>query len=558
MWQRMLWARRKLASWGHRLASPEWRRRILVPFHLFGIPLLVYAMPIILQGIDNLRLIEVFSTDEALAVSIVTNMIEHRSLVPGLRGSYFFNYGALYFYLSLLLVAAYTLVFPAATTPAVILSLRSTTVLFGVLSLCATYLLARTMYSGRVSLLASLLLVVTPNFLEWSVTAHPDIPQMFFTILAIYYCYRLVLSYSVKTLILASLFAGLSFGTKYAGFLLLPVIGLSNVLSLVKNMSRDSLSWRALLRKLVIDTILVVLVFGIVFIATNPFAILKYDKFIADLTYERRHLAFGHGFRASSEAVEWFDLLASDRIMTSAGFALLFAGLSIWWFSSIRRQEGGILARFDGSSVVLFWIVLYFFYLFFQVNMRQPRFLLPIVPFLVIFAAYGAIRLLSSDFRFLPLNLVIKGVVIVLILLSLGPRIVEGYEFFKIRAGKMQDNPVIAAREWLEANYPPETGIVYDSYSYIPPQFETILRSWGQTEALVADVDPDIIVVNRTISKRFIDPNRATDYVDGPEAYLAIHEFYARLEAEEFPCFHLTKDFGAVRIYERTPRCVNQ
>jgi 4-amino-4-deoxy-L-arabinose transferase-like glycosyltransferase len=555
MWQRVLWARRKLASWGHRLASPEWRRRILVPFHLFGIPLLVYAMPIIVQGVDNIRLISVFSSDEKNIVRMVMYMFRSHTLAP--RVFPFFRHPSLIYYLVGLFVAPYALLFPI-DVPAVIVAARLVSVIFGVFSLCATYLLAARLFNPKVGLLASLFMLTTPNFLEWSVTAHPETPQLFFILLSVYSGSLLIECYRLRDVALASLFAGFAFGTKYAGAFLLPVIWLSCFLALLKGREKSgSRNLRILAWQIILNSVLIVLVFVGAFLLTNPYAAIDFQRFEMDLRYESGHVRTGHVYRGEGGR-EWLKMLSSDRLLgdTVSGLfllSLLMAASDLW-----SHRGRPFLDRLGGSVVAFFWITAFLLYLLLQARYMAAHHLLPTVPFIVIFAAYGAIRLLSSDFRFLPLNLVVRGVVIVLIVLSLGPRIVEDYEFFKKRVGKMQDNTVVAAGEWLEANYPPETRIVYDFYSYIPPQFETIFHSWGQTEALIAERDPDIIIVHGTIRNRFVDPDRATEYVGGPEAYLAIHEFYARLEAEEFPCFRLTKDFGAVRIYERTPACVSE
>lgn len=555
MWQRVLWARRQLAGWGHRLASPEWRGQILVPLVLFGIPLLVYAIPIILQGIDNIRLIEVFSSDEAAIVRMVTYMFQLQTLSPA-RHPYF-KWPSLIYYLVGLFVSPYALLFPI-DVPAVIVAARLVSVVFGVFSLWATYLLAARLFNPRVALLACLFMLTTLNFLELSVIAHPDIPQLFLTLLSVYFGSLLIEHYRLRDVALASLFAGFAFGTKYGGAFLLPVIWLSCFLALLKRQEKSgSCDLRMLAWQVILNSALIVFVFVGAFLLTTPYAAIDFQKFIKDLRWQSEHVQTGHLYRGEG-GWEWLEMLSSDRLLgdTLSGLfllSLLMVASDLW-----SRRGQPFLDRLGGSVVALVWIMVLLLYLLLQARYVAARVVLPIVPFILIFAAYGAIHLLSSDFRFLPLNLVIKGVAIVLSLLSLRPRIVGGHEFFKKRVGKVQDNPVVAAGEWLEANYPPETRIVYDTYSYIPPQFETIFRSWGQTEVFVAEKDPDIIVVHRSIRKRFVDPNRAKEYVDGPDTYLLIHDFYARLEAGEFPCFGLTKDFGAVTIYEGTPACVSE
>jgi len=530
-------------------------RDLVLPLFLFGAPLGIYAFPIIIEGIDNIRLISVFSSDEATIVRMVMHMYQSHTPFP--RRYPLFTWPGLVFCLAGSFVAPYALLFPI-DVPAVIVAARLVSVIFGALSVCATYVLSARLFSRKVALLASLFMLTTPNFLEWSVTAHPETPQLLFILLSVYFSSLLIEHYSPRDVALASLFGGLACGTKYVGAFLVPVIWLACFLALLRRQEEaGSHDLKMLAWQILLNSALIVFVFVGAFLLTTPQAVVEFQQFVKDVRWQGEHVRTGHVYRGKG-GLKWLEMLASDRLLGSALSGLFLLSLLMAANDLLSDRGRPFLERLGGSVVAFIWIMIVLLYLLLQARYVAARFTLPVVPFMVIFAAYGAIRLFSSHSPFVPLDSVLKRVAIVLILLSLGPRIVRDYRFFKTRVEKMQDNPVVAAGEWLAANYPRETRIVYDSYSYIPPKFETVFRSWGQTEAFVSKHDPDIVVVHRSISKRYVDPDSATGYVGGPELYLAIHGFYTRLEAGKFPCFKLTRDFGTVMIYERRAACFGE
>lgn len=186
---------------------------------LSAIALLVFAIPVIPLGADSIRLIQVFSRDEANATMIVTNMIANRSFSTG----GFFGYGALYFYLSAFLAYPFTLLLPLSIETVAIIALGAVCALASVGALFVSYLHARNLCNRTTALLTPVIMLVSTSFLHWSVTAHPDTLQMLLILISLYYTYRLVSgSYKRSYLVMASVFAGLALGTKYAGLSLLP------------------------------------------------------------------------------------------------------------------------------------------------------------------------------------------------------------------------------------------------------------------------------------------------------------------------------------------------
>ena len=94
-------------------------------------------------------------------------------------------------------------------------------------SLWMTYRIGHRVFNPVAASIACVLLAVTPDFLRWSLESHPDFPQLFWVLCALLACCRLANEFRLRWILLASLFAGLAFGTKYIGIFLLPVIALA-------------------------------------------------------------------------------------------------------------------------------------------------------------------------------------------------------------------------------------------------------------------------------------------------------------------------------------------
>jgi hypothetical protein len=178
---------------------------------------------------------------------------------------------------------------------------------------------------------------------------------------------------------------------------------------------------------------------------------------------------------------------------------------------------------------------------------RQPRYALPVLPGLALYA--GAALVWVADR--LPLRSVAAGMLLLVVALPLGLRL-AGYERAQVQR---VDSPAIAERvaagRWLAQVVGPQTPILSDAYAYLPPSFTDVRQSFGLTPAQIAAARPQIIVTDAEIRERFRDPARASTYRDGAAAYQQIAATYGMLEAGALPCFPLLRAFGSVRIYGR-------
>jgi len=136
----------------------------------------------------------------------------------------FGNYGQLYFNIALLplFLMAY---FTEISEQHIIVVLRFVSTVFAIGTITITFFLARHYFGRLAGWLSAFLLSIVPwKFLQLSIVSHPDILQLFFLVLGMYFCCRLVEENNRNWIIWASISAGLAFACKYSGIFLLPII----------------------------------------------------------------------------------------------------------------------------------------------------------------------------------------------------------------------------------------------------------------------------------------------------------------------------------------------
>lgn len=512
---------------------------------------LAYCIPIIIQGTDDFRMIDTFHPDEGTAVTLLSRMIRESSLYPRGYHKYsdgFFHYGAIYFYIDYfgMLVIKNIFFLESISDKMIIISLRLINVIFAILSLGGLYVLSRRIYNFSVAILAGLFLIFTPRVVYWSTNAHPDILQMFFIIISIYFSIRLLEKFSYKYIALSTIFAGLAFGTKYSGIFLLPFICLISIIPLLKQ-KRGSYVQRA--RKILFVLMIIVILFLITFSITNPYALIEFKKFHYTIRYEIDHIKFGHQIKEDVNPLVWFKVLSDPRLLGKVGLVLFFIFIIIT-VVELRVKKINRLWLHKRRFFILGWIFFFLIYLMWSVNYRTWRYLFPIIPFIYIFIAHVISRLFYNRYSIKIPRRLGQLTAIGLVVLVLWPKISLNYVHLNSNLHKVENNPAVEAGRYLEENFPENMKITYDYYSYVPSSFKYATWSYGQNEALINEIKPDLIIVNDDISHRYEDLRQA-GLSKNPEYFRSCHLFYAKLENNQFSPYQKIKDFGRVRIYKR-------
>ena len=520
------------------------------PLVLLGAATAIYILVLarlLPVGADDFGIAGVFSTDEQLAGRIVHGMLTRRTLNP----DHFFAYGALYHELTALLLAPFRVA--GLGERGVLVGLRTVALLSGAATLALTYALGARLFGAWAGLLAALLIACSAELLAWSVTAHPDTLQLALLTGGVLAVCGVRDRPSRPRIALAALLAGLAFGTKYAGVMLLPLLGLAVACGHVARPCHA----RALVQRLAGDALLVGGVFLLTFVLTNPYAVVEWRRFIAQVRGELAHARVGHVVIAAEPRVRWLGRIAERSF---AG-PLVPVAAALGWAAVVlarpaapteaaesrgRSSLRAVAARIDGPVLVGLWTFGYLAYLVAVVGYQAPRYALPVLPGLAVLAAGGAAWLGARRQAW--------GIAAAAVLLTVTATLATAplSDLYRERAERMTDagaNARVLAGRWLQAHAPADAALLSDAYVYVPSSLRGVKTTFGLTEQQIADLRPVLIVVNEDIRGRFRDPDRGARYVDGAAAYAARAEAYARLEAGTLGCYRLVQDFGGVRIF---------
>jgi hypothetical protein len=498
-----------------------------------------FAWPLVWTASENIRLVSVFSSDEELFLQRLKDAISQHTLKIELSTGIY--YEGLYFNVALLplfLLGCFTQV----SEQRIIIVLRLVTIVFAIATIAAAFLLTRRYFGRLAAWLVALLLSILPlEFLHWSVTAHPDIPQVFFVVLGVYFCCRLAEEEHWRWLIWASASAGLAFASKYAGMFLLPVIWVVGVAQTIKKSSG--------LNEVILKTIHLCAAFGLAFSLASPFSFIG-STLLINLSLNLRDAAFGHIFKESGNGLIWFDVLLSPRLLDK--FILGLAALSLV-LTIYQVARGGWRRLLEPASVIWMWVIFYMGILILCMNMRAERFLLPIIPFLIILSIHPVSQVVEyAKSRLRRKYAAVLAIVILLIVggFELPKSLSRVFEYRESTITREQTSTAVKAGQWLAENFSKSSRILYDSYSYVPPSFSDAHSIEGGTIQTLEALKPDVVVVNKAISKRYSDMSKATVYFGGESEFESRHEYYEALKEGKVG-YVLVRDFGDIQVYAR-------
>ena len=243
-----------------------------------------------------------------------------------------------------------------------------------------------------------------------------------------------------QALRLACILCGLSVGAKYpAALLLLPLW----VALLEPHVSSERIDWSGFLHSVWKPTGLVVLVF----LLTSPYILLDFPEFLRDFRYES---VYFFTFRVPGLESGWL-FYPDFALWHGVGpWVLLFFGLGVWrrWQQPENRWADATLLAF----LVGFYILLGF-------NERvMTRYALPMVPVILLYAAFGLDELVRSLQTLLKIRRPWQTTSLWLLaggLLSM-PSLVQsvGFNLLLMKADTRN-----LAREWILANVPRQTPV---------------------------------------------------------------------------------------------------
>lgn len=514
------------------------RRSVAVLLALLIAVYVGYNLPLLPVGADDMRLASLLSLDESLVAGELKRLLGFGILNPPSH----LHYGWAYYDPPLIVLNLWSL-FGEVTERATLLTIRAYSLIVGVGCLIGVYQLGRLLFTQSTALVGALILATIPEYLRWSSVGHPDLPQLFWLIWALYLCCALSLEFTLKRVFLAGVLAGLAFSTKYSGLFLLPVI---SVVIVIGDRSKQWSVERLYSRRIWLAIIVCTTGFLLSFAVTSPAFLLNPGPQIDHVQDMRKQVRFGWLFQDEAGTIEWLWIFLGLVGWCHAGALLVYS------LAGLARFLGGNRAT-GPQWVILLWIVVYGAYLLLEANIRRPRYLLPILPFMLLFVAQAYVattRVIIGRYPTLrhftwAVPLVLAGV--------LWQNGAQAYQHFNRQLHALESNDHNVLGAWLTDNYTEETTILYDAYAYVPSEFPLALRiAKGQNYLIVNHLEPDLVVAREGIEKDFEDVDAADRSILGRGAYLDAHYYYRYLREGRIPTYSLKKDFGSVAVYERT------
>jgi len=446
-----------------------------------------------------------FHPDERAVVSAVQRL----SFSPFRWNPDFFAYGSLPIYIARVVSSVASYVDPgAATYDGIIVNGRRQSAVFGVLTVLLLILLGRRLYGDAVGIVAGLLLAACALHIQNSRFLAVDVTLTFMVLLALFAFLRVSSEGRLRDYVAAGAAIGLATACKFSAMPLFLPLGI------------------AILHRLFVEGRLVpilgrgvaaVLAAFIAFAIAEPYALLNFERFYHDIVEQSHMVRHAGDFAYTTQYMHTpkfvYDLqqMAIWGMGPALGFAAIWATLSrIGWAWRQRSAADWILL----SWVIPFFLITGWF------EVKFPRYLLPIYPLVILWAAEWIVRRYREGGwigRSLA-PLVIVGT------LATGAAFLSTYT---------QKHTVVRASEWV--------------YSHIPPGSKILSQDWDEGFPFTFPGKP---------SSQYKITNFG--YYERPDNSAKMQKLANELASSDYIAFQTKRLYGAVtRAPERYPLTSN-
>lgn len=336
---------------------------------------------------------------------------------------------------------------------------RAITAGFGVASVYLLYLIGKRLFGKYVGLIAAFFLAISPLHVRDSHYITTDVPFLFFVLLSLFFLIRLAESGKRKWYILSGLFIGLSVTIRY-----FPIAALAYPVAALLDFKKE----RAWLGKVLIGLtfIFIGLFIGVPYLFLDPQGP---ELFVGDL--EKYALPW-YSTSISIYVFSLISFLANGGRGTLPSITSLYPGSFTPFFASygffnglgmvvtIFALIGFLIAfyKFPKKTLLLTVIPLAtFIYTSFYLRARYERLIIPVLPFLALFAAVS-IRSLDSRLNKHLGKLKGKVAFIFLLVLVVYSPLSKSVSLSLACSQKTTQHQSI---EWVRENIPPEAKIAF-------------------------------------------------------------------------------------------------
>lgn len=490
-------------------------------------------------GHKDYWMVRAFDADESVILKELVHMFDHRTFEPA-----FYWYGAFQQYIALL--SLYCLEFfskPEIKDAVFILRFENALAGGGVIAL--VFLMSKELSSPMAGVYSVAFLLFNSVFLIYGYNAKPELLQLFFITGSLFFGMKGISSDRWWFLAMG-IMGGLAFITKFAGLFLLPM----GVLAAFLSVHKRECCFRKKLREIVVKTSMVFIGFSIAVTFFSPYMLRDFDLVIERLAIQTQINKEGYLFFADDYLFQWFLIIFNSNFLGYSAL-LIYCTYLIDFIRAVLCRST-IPKDLDKEFFLFVWVFFYGLYTIFGVVVRAERYMLPILPVLVIFAGLKVNKIIESKKLGSMQKMIFAGVIFMLLL----PNLFMINNLISISLVR-ENSPRIVAGEWVVKKLPADAKIASNLYTYVPPSFTKHLHSKYLSIQDVHQYQPEYIVSSREISQRFLDISRSKKFTLGEHEYMLRYTLYRGLREGSLRDYFLLKDFGEVQIYAKSKKIAN-
>lgn len=326
---------------------------------------------------------------------------------------------------------------------------RIATALIGVLGVYMVYLIGKCIRDKNAGLISAGLLAVTLGYASYAHFAYYDVPMITIMLISVYLCFRYVKLGELSFLYWGGFIGGLAFSTKYNALffvgLVLFICYLYHIITNVKNdLSRNVLLSRIFSKPL----FFVIGLFIIGFIVGTPFSILDFRSFFNGVIEQFFTTKDIKGFQGSGM---WLSNISHFK-------SILGLPLGVLLFGTFLYGIYGWVKKPNFAGAILIFVPLISFIYISTWHISAIRYILPIVPFLLLLAGICISDSIRGGKITRTLSLTVLGIVAIYTV---------GFTWKGIRCFSSDTRE--AATQWIEENIKSDNKVeVYAYLSYLP------------------------------------------------------------------------------------------
>lgn len=446
-----------------------------------------------------------FHPDERAVVSAVQRL----SFSPFRWNPDFFAYGSLPIYIARVVSGVASWVDPmAASYDGIIVNGRRQSAVFGVLTVFLLFLLGRRLFDEKVGLVAALLLAACALHIQNSRFLAVDITLTFAVLFSMLQFLRVSDDGKLRSFLVAGAAIGLAAACKFSAMPLFLPLGIAALHRLIVERR-----FFAVTGKLAAAVVAAFVAFAL----AEPYALLDFDRFYHDIVEQSGMVRNAGQFAYTTQYMHTPKYIYDLTQMAVWGMGPALGLATIW--ATLLRVTSAWRNRSASDWILLSWVIPFFLITgWFEV--KFPRYLLPIYPLLILWAAEWIVR------RYRQGGILGRTLAPVVIVgtLATAAAFLSTYT---------QDHTVVRASHWV--------------YKHIPAGSKILSQDWDEGFPFTFPRSP---------SSQYKITNFG--YYERPDNSAKINKLATELASSDYIAFQTKRLYGAVtRAPERYPYTSN-